>query len=92
MNAGFYQFNPVFGKKNKNLYQVANVLEGIGADLMVLPEFFATGYQFITMDEVAYLAEEVPGGGDNSVSCGSVKKTRNVYSGRTSGKARKSFL
>lgn len=74
MKAGFYQFNPVFGKKNKNLAKVANVLEDIGADLMVLPEFFATGYQFITMDEVAYLAEEVPGGETTQFLVGLSKK------------------
>jgi 5-aminopentanamidase len=62
MQAGFYQFNPVFGKKEKNLAKVANALEGVDAELMVLPEFFATGYQFISTDEVSQLAEVVPGG------------------------------
>ena len=62
MKAGFYQFNPVFGKKEKNLAKVANALEGINAELMVLPEFFATGYQFISTDEVSQLAEAIPGG------------------------------
>jgi len=28
----------------------------------VLPEFFATGYQFVSKDEVAALAESVPDG------------------------------
>jgi predicted amidohydrolase len=62
MKAGFYQFNPVFGKKEKNLAKVTNALEGIDAELMVLPEFFATGYQFISTDEVSQLAEVIPGG------------------------------
>lgn len=62
MRAGFYQFNPSFGKKEKNLAKVTSALEGIDAELMVLPEFFATGYQFISLDEVAHLAEGVPGG------------------------------
>jgi len=62
MKAGFYQFNPVFGKKEKNLAKVANALEGINAELMVLPEFFATGYQFISTYEVSQLAEVIPGG------------------------------
>lgn len=60
MKAGFYQFNPVFGEKELNIATVADALKGIDADLMVLPEFFSTGYQFISMDEVAHLAEEVP--------------------------------
>jgi predicted amidohydrolase len=62
MKAGFYQFNPVFGEKKQNITTVADALTGIDAELMVLPEFFATGYQFISMDEVASLAEEIPGG------------------------------
>jgi len=62
MKVGFYQFNPVFGKKEKNLAKVANALEGIDAELMVLPEFFATGYQFISKEEVSRLAEVIPGG------------------------------
>jgi predicted amidohydrolase len=62
MKAGFYQFNPVFGKKERNVTTVADALKGIDAELVVLPEFFATGYQFISMEEVARLAEIVPGG------------------------------
>jgi predicted amidohydrolase len=62
MKAGFYQFNPIFGNKKRNLASVVDTLEGIDCRLMVLPEFFATGYQFISMDEVAHLAEKVPGG------------------------------
>jgi predicted amidohydrolase len=62
MKAGFYQFNPVFGNKKRNIATVADAFEGIDCSLMVLPEFFATGYQFISMDEVAHLSEEIPGG------------------------------
>jgi predicted amidohydrolase len=62
MKAGFFQFNPIFGNKKSNLNTVGDTIKGADADLMVLPEFFATGYQYISMDEVAHLAEEVPGG------------------------------
>jgi predicted amidohydrolase len=62
MRAGFYQFNPVFGEKEHNIATVADALKGIDTELIVLPEFFATGYQFISMDEVAHLAETIPGG------------------------------
>lgn len=62
MKAGFFQFNPGFGKKEKNITKVINALNGIDAEVMVLPEFFATGYQFISMDEVEKLAEKIPGG------------------------------
>ena len=63
MKAGFYQFNPSFGQKETNLRKVLSALEGVDADLIVLPEFFATGYQFVSGEEVAELSEEIPGGG-----------------------------
>lgn len=62
MKAAFYQSNPVFGEKEQNLAAVVGALEGIDAELMVLPEFFATGYQFISAAEVEQLSEEIPGG------------------------------
>ena len=37
-------------------------LEQVEADLIVLPELFASGYQFVSQDEVARLAEPVPDG------------------------------
>lgn len=62
MKVGFYQFTPLFGKKESNLNRVFSAVKDIDADLLVLPEFFATGYQFIAQNEVAGLSEEVPGG------------------------------
>ena len=62
MKAGFYQFNPSFGKKEENIGKVISVLTNADIDLLVLPEFFATGYQFTHCDEVSELAESVPDG------------------------------
>lgn len=62
MKAGFYQFNPEFGEKDNNLERVLKTLAEVTFDLLVLPEFFATGYQFITKDEVAELSEAIPDG------------------------------
>jgi len=62
INAGFYQFRPEFGQKERNLSVVMDRLEQAEADLLVLPELFATGYQFISGNEVVDLAEDVPGG------------------------------
>lgn len=62
MKAGFYQFDPVFGEKHKNIARAADALKDAKAELVVLPEFFATGYQFISQDEVARLAEPIPCG------------------------------
>ena len=52
MKAGFYQFNPVFGRKDDNLSKVSNAVNDADINLLVLPEFFATGYQFIARKEV----------------------------------------
>ena len=62
MKAGFYQFNPSFGDVDSNLAKVRNAVRDQEIDLLVLPEFFTTGYQFISNDEVAELAEEIPKG------------------------------
>ncbi len=62
MKAGFFQFNPTFGKKSENINKVRQALSSVSTDLLVLPEFFATGYQFTSKLEVTELAEPVPGG------------------------------
>jgi predicted amidohydrolase len=65
IRAGFYQFSPVFGAIRRNVETVLARLDGIGrgeADLIVLPELFSSGYQFVSRREVSDLSEEVPGG------------------------------
>ncbi len=62
MKTGFYQFDPSFGEKEKNFKKVEKALQGADLDLLVLPEFFATGYQFVSEDEVSELSEPIPGG------------------------------
>lgn len=62
MRVGFYQFSPAFGKKEENLKKVFSSLEHADLDLLVLPEFFATGYRFVSKDEVAELSEEISQG------------------------------
>ncbi len=62
MRVGFYQFNPVFGKKDANLKKAASAIKDADIGLLVLPEFFATGYQFVSKDEVKDLSEPVPKG------------------------------
>jgi predicted amidohydrolase len=62
MKAAFYQYDPVFGKKDENLQKVLSALQDADTDLLVLPEFFATGYQFISKKEVEELSEQIPGG------------------------------
>lgn len=62
MKAGFFQFAPVFGDIRFNVEKVTSALSGETLDLIVLPELFNTGYQFVSKDEVRVLAEEVPSG------------------------------
>ena len=62
MRIGIYQNNPEFGEVSKNLDKAIDKLDTIQADLVVLPELFTTGYQFISLEEVKELAEEIPSG------------------------------
>ena len=62
MRVGYFQFNPIFGDIKRNLNQVTTRLAEVRCDLMVLPELFASGYQFVSQEEVESLAEPVPGG------------------------------
>jgi predicted amidohydrolase len=61
MNIGYVQFNPQFGKKKENFTQVDNLLKDKKADLIVLPELFATGYTFTSKEEARSLAETANG-------------------------------
>ncbi|MGH7232731.1 MAG: nitrilase-related carbon-nitrogen hydrolase [Nitrospiraceae bacterium] len=62
MRVGFFQFNPVFGEVTRNVDIVVSRLAQEHCDLMVLPELFASGYQFTSKQEVETLAEEIPNG------------------------------
>jgi predicted amidohydrolase len=62
MRVGFYQYDPQFGEVERNLDFVSGKLEEVEADLIVLPELFASGYQFVSQEEVNRLAEPVPEG------------------------------
>lgn len=69
MRVGYLQFDPVFGDVGRNLETVTAQLERAQADLIVLPELFASGYQFVSKDEVLQLAEPVPGGPTTARPC-----------------------
>jgi predicted amidohydrolase len=61
MKVGFLQFNPVFGEQEKNLAAVENLLKGIDAELIALPELFNTGYTFLSKEELTRYAEPAKG-------------------------------
>jgi len=62
MRVGFYQYAPQFGEITQNLEMVMSRLESVDCDLLVLPEFAMSGYQFCSGEEVERLAESVPDG------------------------------
>jgi len=61
MKVGYIQTYPIFGDKEKNFEQVNAIIDGVKADLLVLPELFATGYTFISKKEAKSLAEKLEG-------------------------------
>ena len=62
MRIGYFQFAPQFGEVSHNLDRVVERLDQADADLIVLPELFASGYQFVSQQEVDTLSESVPDG------------------------------
>ena len=62
MKVGYYQFDCAFGEVKRNLDRVSQALSTVTADVLVLPELFASGYQFVSQQEVLDLAEPVPDG------------------------------
>ncbi|MHA2400667.1 MAG: nitrilase-related carbon-nitrogen hydrolase [Promethearchaeota archaeon] len=61
MKVGYIQTSPIFGEKENNFEQVKSLTSDIQADLLVLPELFATGYTFTSKKEAESLAEASDG-------------------------------
>ena len=62
MRIGYLQTYPAFGDVEGNLKHIETLLGEAKADLWVLPEFFTTGYQFVSEKEIRSLSEPVPNG------------------------------
>jgi len=62
MRLAFVQFSPSFGNVSENISQVLKLADGVEAELYVLPELFASGYQFRSREELMTLAEPATGG------------------------------
>ncbi len=58
MKVGYIQTSPIFGEKGQNFKEIEKLIRNLKADLIVLPELFATGYTFISKEEVISLAED----------------------------------
>jgi len=61
MKVGYVQTSPIFSEVTQNFEQVESLLGNTKADLIVLPELFATGYTFISKEEAELLAENTGG-------------------------------
>jgi len=61
MKVGYIQNSPIFGEVEKNFSQINKLSSGVNADLIVLPELFATGYTFTSKEEAQEMAEGVDG-------------------------------
>jgi predicted amidohydrolase len=59
MQVGYLQFSPVFGDPNHNLEAIERIAleHARGVDLLVLPELAASGYLFLSREEVRLYAE-----------------------------------
>lgn len=62
MRIGFLQLRPKFGATKTNVKKAVTILSRVSDATIVLPELFNTGYLFRNDEEVASLAERVPGG------------------------------
>lgn len=58
MTVGALQFAPKFGQPMENLERIRQLLTGIEADLVVLPELPFTGYSFRDREELLRLSED----------------------------------
>jgi predicted amidohydrolase len=75
---GIVQSSPVFGEIEANIKSCLGLMLPHKADLWVLPELFATGYQFLNADEARALAERVPDGITTQALIGYARKN-NCY-------------
>lgn len=78
IKAGFYQSNPIFGEKQINLQKAIDAIKDSKANLIVLPEFFNSGYQFVSKDEVADLSERIPNG-DTTIALANLSTAKRMY-------------
>lgn len=81
IKVGYIQFNPKFGKIKKNVQFIIDKLKNVNADLIILPELFNTGYNFINKNEVRKLSEPIPDGYTTSEIIKLAKKNKTYIVG-----------
>jgi 5-aminopentanamidase len=78
MKIGFVQFDPIFGEVDNNIETATRLIEPLDADVIVLPEFFNTGYLFTSKREAEDLAETIPRGKTTEALCG-IARRKNMH-------------
>jgi predicted amidohydrolase len=58
LKVGYVQNSPKFGEKRANYNEIEDYFKNVKAELIVLPELFATGYTFVSKEEAESLAED----------------------------------
>ena len=59
MKIATVQNSPLFGEKEKNINDLLKMMDSTDAELYILPEMSYSGYQFISKEEAAALADKV---------------------------------
>jgi predicted amidohydrolase len=77
MKIGFLQYKPEFGQSRWNLDRIAELLEPVEADIIVLPELAVTGYLFTNSREVEELSEPLDGPGIAALK--RIAEEKNMY-------------
>ncbi len=62
MRVGYLQFKPEFGKLEKNISNIKNLILDKEFDLLVLPELVNSGYLFSNKEELEELSEDIYSG------------------------------
>jgi len=82
VKAGFVQFNPEFGEIDRNIGRARELVASVDAQLIVLPEFFNTGYLIAAREEAWDLGEPVPNGKTTTALCEMARaKNLNIVAG-----------
>ena len=59
MKIATVQNSPVFGEKDKNISDLLKMMDSVKAELYILPEMSYSGYQVLSKEEAAKLADKV---------------------------------
>jgi predicted amidohydrolase len=78
MKAAFIQFNPVFGEIEGNIKKALTLIEKTGAEIIILPELFNTGYLITSKEEAFDLSEPLPGG-KTTEALSAMAREKNAY-------------